>query len=206
MSHTRDEETAQDEPAPPQSGSRGSLSGNPPRWAWWVIGIVIPVLGIAATVWTTSTKTPSSSPPPAQTPRTTPPDASTLGQAPNQVPPVSASPAGAVPAVFLGVWEGSISDDVGEHHRRITIRQGKVGDEMVTTRTTSTATGSTIQCRGTGTLVAADSGTIELDTVVTESIPSGRCNSVGEQTLTLLDENRVRYQTAVATGILTRQR
>ncbi|MFB7206740.1 hypothetical protein [Streptomyces sp. INR7] len=203
MSHTRDEETAQDEPAPSRSGNPVS---NPPGWAWWVIGIVIPVLGIAATVWTTSTKTTSSSPPPAQTPRTTPPDTSALGQAPNQAPPASSSPTGAVPAVFLGVWEGSIGDDVGEHHRRITIRQGKVGDEMVTTRTTSTATGSTIQCRGTGTLVAADSNTIELDTMVTESIPSGRCNSVGEQTLTLLDENRVRYQTGLATGILTRQR
>ncbi|MFC9817755.1 hypothetical protein ACFVJM_37560 [Streptomyces virginiae] len=193
MSHTRDEETAQDEPAPSRSGSP---VGNPPGWAWWVIGIVIPVLGIAATVWTTS----------AKTPRTTPPDTSTVGRDSNQAPPASSSPPGAVPAVFLGVWEGSIGDDVGEHHRRITIRQGKVGDEMVTTRTTSTATGSTIQCRGTGTLVAADSDTIELDTTVTESIPSGRCNSVGEQTLTLLDENRVRYRTGVATGILTRQR
>ncbi|MER7466730.1 hypothetical protein [Streptomyces sp. NPDC097981] len=88
----------------------------------------------------------------------------------------------------------------------MTIRQGNVGDEIVTTRTTSNATGSTIQCRGAGTLVAADSSTIELDTMVTESIPSGRCNSVGEQTLTLLDDNRVRYQTGEATGILTRQR
>ncbi|MFJ9647661.1 hypothetical protein ACWEPM_23980 [Streptomyces sp. NPDC004244] len=45
---------------------------------------------------------------------------------------MSSSPTGAVPAVFLSVWEGSISDDTGEHHRRMTIRQRKVGDEMVT--------------------------------------------------------------------------
>ncbi|MFE2322831.1 hypothetical protein ACFXD5_02700 [Streptomyces sp. NPDC059385] len=203
MSHTRDEETAQVEQAPSASGNP---AGHPPRWAWWVIGIVIPVLGIAAMVWTTSAKAPSSSAPPAQTPRSTPPESpSAPGRAPSQAPLVSAAPTGAVPAAFLGVWEGSISDDTGEHHRRMTIRQGKVGDEMVTTRTTSNATGSSIQCRGTGTLVAADSGTIELDTMVTESIPSGRCKSIGEQTLTLLDDNRVRYQTGEATGILTRQ-
>ncbi|MFE1413637.1 hypothetical protein ACIGFK_34435 [Streptomyces sp. NPDC085524] len=191
MSQTRDEEGARVEQAPSQSGGTG---GSPPRWAWWVIGIVIPVLGIAATVWTTSAKTPGSAAPPVQTPHTTAPGT-----------PAPSAPAGAVPAVFLGVWEGAISDDTGEHHRRMTIRQGKFGDEVVTTRTTSTATGSTIQCRGTGTLVAADVGAIELDTMVTESIPSGRCKSIGEQTLTLLDENRVRYQTGEATGILTRQ-
>ncbi|MFD9725328.1 hypothetical protein [Streptomyces sp. NPDC059072] len=203
MSHTRDEETAHVGQAPLASGNPG---GHPPRWAWWVIGIVIPVLGIGATVWTTSAKAPSP-PPPAQIPRSTPPETpSSAGRGPDQAPSVSAAPAGAVPAVFLGVWEGSISDDTGEHHRRLTIRQGKVGDEMVTTRTTSNATGSSIQCRGTGTLVAADSSTIELDTMVTESIPSGRCKSIGEQTLTLLDDNRVRYQTGAATGILTRQR
>ncbi|MFD8412183.1 MULTISPECIES: hypothetical protein [unclassified Streptomyces] len=85
--------------------------------------------------------------------------------------------------------------------RRLTIRQGKVGDEVVTTRTTS----GNVQCRGAGTLLGAGADTVELDTVVTESIPSGRCHSVGEQTLTALDDNRVRYQAGKQTGILTRK-
>ncbi|MFJ7779805.1 hypothetical protein [Streptomyces yangpuensis] len=111
---------------PSQSGSPGS---GPPGWAWWVIGIVIPVLGIAATVRATSAKTPSSSAAPVQGPRTTPPESAAVGRAPNRASPASSSPTGAVPAVFPGGWEGSISDEAGEHHRRLTVRQGKVGDE-----------------------------------------------------------------------------
>ncbi|MER8041349.1 NPCBM/NEW2 domain-containing protein [Streptomyces sp. NPDC094032] len=30
--------------------------GNPPKWAWWVIGILVPVIGIAATIWAASAK------------------------------------------------------------------------------------------------------------------------------------------------------
>ncbi|MFD7262732.1 hypothetical protein [Streptomyces sp. NPDC059874] len=40
-------------------------SGHPPRWAWWVIGIVIPVVGTVATVFATSEKN-DTSPPPAR--------------------------------------------------------------------------------------------------------------------------------------------
>ncbi|MFE2140650.1 hypothetical protein ACFXA3_02645 [Streptomyces sp. NPDC059456] len=83
----------------------------------------------------------------------------------------------------------------------MTIRQGKIGDEVVTTRTTTSA----VQCRGAGTLLGVGADTIELDTVVTESTGSGRCLSVGEQTLTALDGDRVRYQAGEQSGVLTRK-
>lgn len=37
---------------PGQEQSRG----NPPKWSWWVIGILVPAVGIAATVWAASSK------------------------------------------------------------------------------------------------------------------------------------------------------
>ncbi|MFD9409957.1 hypothetical protein ACFWBN_23490 [Streptomyces sp. NPDC059989] len=67
---------------PPQMGPVPPVapSGHPPRWAWWVIGIVVPVVGTVATVFATSER---NDPPPhaagasapaasASTPQTTP--------------------------------------------------------------------------------------------------------------------------------------
>ncbi|MFD9727392.1 hypothetical protein [Streptomyces sp. NPDC059072] len=40
-------------------------SGHPPRWAWWVIGIVVPVVGTVATLFATSAKNDPATPPAA---------------------------------------------------------------------------------------------------------------------------------------------
>ncbi|MFD8633474.1 hypothetical protein [Streptomyces sp. NPDC059533] len=37
-------------------------SGHPPRWAWWVIGIVVPVVGTVATLFATSAKNDTATP------------------------------------------------------------------------------------------------------------------------------------------------
>ncbi|MFJ4671578.1 serine/threonine-protein kinase [Kitasatospora purpeofusca] len=109
-----------------------------------------------------------------------------------------ATPAGVLPQFFLGVWQGTISRD---QERLMTISQGKIGKTVVVTRTTS----SDAKCRGTGTLVSAREFTIELDTVVTESIPAGSCVSIGRQTLTRIDDDHLRWNAGTDTGILTRQ-
>ncbi|MET8972246.1 NPCBM/NEW2 domain-containing protein [Streptomyces hydrogenans] len=46
-------------------------SGQPPAWAWWVIGILVPVIGIVATVWANSGRADKAVPPPAVTTSTT---------------------------------------------------------------------------------------------------------------------------------------
>lgn len=38
-------------------------AGNPPKWAWWVIGILVPATGIAATIWAASARSDGTPPP-----------------------------------------------------------------------------------------------------------------------------------------------
>lgn len=106
--------------------------------------------------------------------------------------------AGIVPRFFLGMWRGTIT---GAQDRRMTITQGETGATVVVTRTVSDGA----KCRGTGTLLYAGESVIGLDTVVTESVPEGICASVGEQTLTRVDDDRLRYEAGTSSGILTRQ-
>ncbi|MFG2877052.1 hypothetical protein ACGFYU_18995 [Streptomyces sp. NPDC048337] len=83
---------------PPQLGPvpQASSSGHPPRWAWWVIGIVVPVLGTAATMLATSAREGASPPPAAGV--TAP--AGTAGAAAASTPAASASPSkSATPSV-----------------------------------------------------------------------------------------------------------
>lgn len=109
------------------------------------------------------------------------------------------TPTGTIPKAFLGVWQGTVTID---QERRMTITQGEIGMTVVVTRTTS----ADAKCRGTGTLLSVTESTIELDTVLTESIPEGSCASVGEQTLTLIDDAHLRWNAGDGgTGILARQ-
>ncbi|KUL62396.1 serine/threonine-protein kinase [Streptomyces sp. NRRL S-1521] len=121
--------------------------------------------------------------------------------APPATPTVTeeATPTETIPKAFLGVWQGTVTPD---QKRRMTITQGEIGMTVVVTRTTS----ADAKCRGTGTLLSVTESTIELDTVLTESIPEGSCASVGEQTLTLIDDAHLRWNAGDGgTGILTRQ-
>ncbi|WP_051756961.1 serine/threonine-protein kinase [Kitasatospora purpeofusca] len=125
------------------------------------------------------------------------PQQSTSGPATPAATP-EPTPAGVVPPAFLGAWRGTIT---GDQERLMTIAQGHIGSTVVVTRTISSDT----KCRGTGTLVSAGESAIELDTVVTESIPEGGCVSIGGQRLTRIDDDHLRWDAASGTGILTRQ-
>ncbi|MFD9518594.1 hypothetical protein [Streptomyces sp. NPDC059979] len=112
---------------PPQPGPvpQTAPAGHPPRWAWWVIGIVVPVTGTVATVLATSgkndtqppatggrapvsatsapqpTSAPSQSPTPSVAPLSPSPGPSSASASPSGVPDLSA-PAGYRPT--QGRW------------------------------------------------------------------------------------------------------
>ncbi|MCL6672953.1 MULTISPECIES: serine/threonine-protein kinase [Streptomyces] len=53
-------------------------------------------------------------------------------QQPTSASPTTSAPSdGAVPAAYLGSWSATITNADGENTRRITIRQGKVGDNVL---------------------------------------------------------------------------
>ncbi|MFJ9728362.1 protein kinase [Streptomyces sp. NPDC101209] len=53
-------------------------------------------------------------------------------QQPASASPTTSAPSdGAVPAAYLGSWSATITNADGENTRRITIRQGKVGDDVL---------------------------------------------------------------------------
>ncbi|XRQ08711.1 serine/threonine-protein kinase [Actinomadura welshii] len=96
------------------------------------------------------------------------------------------SPENAVPAAFVGTWEGRL--DNGQF-RRMVIKQGPIGADVVTTRTTDDRT----RCEGKGTVVSAEPRILRVSTRVTESDPPGRCSSVGAQMLKLQDKGSVQW-------------
>ncbi|WP_395110995.1 serine/threonine-protein kinase [Actinomadura sp. SCN-SB] len=108
---------------------------------------------------------------------------------------------GDVPPAFIGTWEGTIT---GPQTRRMTIKQGRYGNDVVITRTS----GSRARCEGAGTLVSAGARTLVVDTRVTASEPPGACVSVGEQTLTLTGDDTIRFRAedGTSTGTLRRLR
>ncbi|MEW2297022.1 protein kinase [Streptomyces sp. NPDC006743] len=61
------------------------------------------------------------------------PTLTTTGPSPTASGSGSAAPSdGAVPAGYLGTWKSSIDSALGAHPRRLTIRQGRVGDPVFT--------------------------------------------------------------------------
>ncbi|MFF5263667.1 serine/threonine-protein kinase [Actinomadura viridis] len=117
---------------------------------------------------------------------------------PSKKPSKKPSAKGDVPKFFLGTWEGTIS---GPQKRRMVIRQGRRGQDVVSTRTTS----SRAECRGSGVLVEAGERSLVLRTRVTGSDPAGACSSIGRQTLTRVDENTLRYRAGLSDGTLRRK-
>ncbi|GAA4071781.1 serine/threonine-protein kinase [Actinomadura miaoliensis] len=104
----------------------------------------------------------------------------------------------AVPAKLVGTWEGEIT---GGQTRRMTVRQGRTGSEIVTTRTVH----GTTECRGVGELVSSGERMIVIRTRVTYSKPSYACSSVGKQSLTLVGDDTVEYRAGGSSGLLKRK-
>ncbi|WP_043667397.1 serine/threonine-protein kinase [Streptomyces xylophagus] len=117
---------------------------------------------------------------------TTPGPTATSGK-----PSASASPsatptgAGAVPSGYLGTWNASIDNDTGHNTRQLTIRQGKVGDPVLTL----IADGPNYHCEFSADLAQQPGGESPLvigASTVTSGKPLSSCNPGSATEITLL--------------------
>ena len=119
---------------------------------------------------------------------TTPGPTATSGK-----PSASASPSatptgeGAVPSGYLGTWNASIDNDTGHNTRQLTIRQGKVGDPVLTL----VADGPNYHCEFSADLTQEPGGESPLAigaSTVTSGKPLSSCNPGSATEITLLSD------------------
>ncbi|MER6020847.1 serine/threonine-protein kinase [Streptomyces anulatus] len=107
---------------------------------------------------------------------------------------------GAVPKDFLGTWTGSIPGEQGASSRTLTIRQGKVGDQVLAlTAEGPLASGSTYHCEFTAPLSGrpAGDGPVRIGpSTVTSGRPASSCTPGKPTELTLLPDGDLRRSTA----------
>ncbi|MET9651958.1 serine/threonine-protein kinase [Streptomyces sp. NPDC006460] len=111
--------------------------------------------------------------------------------------PVSARPAGIVPAAFLGAWEGTLEGSA-EHPRetiRLELTQGAAGTKTaVYVHVTEDRL-----CMGRSRLVSADEDKVVLgESDVTTSVPPQRCTPAAHQTLALRSPEVLEWSSGAA--------
>ncbi|MFD8016025.1 serine/threonine protein kinase, partial [Streptomyces sp. NPDC059762] len=109
----------------------------------------------------------------------------------------SARPAGAVPAAFLGAWEGVLqgSPEVPRETIRIELAQGAPGAKTAV----YTHVGDNRLCMGRSRLVSADEDRVVLgESDVTTSVPPQRCMAAAHQTLTLRSPEVLEWSSGTA--------
>ncbi|MFD4340186.1 protein kinase [Streptomyces anulatus] len=110
---------------------------------------------------------------------------------------------GAVPKDFLGTWTGSIPGEQGASSRTLTIRQGKVGEQVLAlTAEGPLASGSTYHCEFTAPLSGrpAGDGPVRIGpSTVASGRPASSCTPGKPTELTLLPDGDLRRST-VGTG------
>ncbi|MFE5816307.1 protein kinase [Streptomyces sp. NPDC056479] len=108
--------------------------------------------------------------------------------------PATSEPAdGAIPASYLGTWTASIDNDTGQNTRRLTIRQGEVGDTVLSLVADGPAGTGTYHCEFEATLTRAPGGDspLEIGPSTVTAGPATSC-SPGEATeITLLPDGRL---------------
>ncbi|MEU2024194.1 protein kinase [Streptomyces sp. NPDC016469] len=99
---------------------------------------------------------------------------------------------GGIPDGYLGSWSGSIDNDTGHSTRELVIRQGDVGDTVLTlTAEGPLATGGTYHCvfEAPLTTEAAEGESVSIGpSIVTEGEPAASCSPGAPTTLTLLPD------------------
>ncbi|MEU2624732.1 serine/threonine-protein kinase [Streptomyces sp. NPDC007157] len=112
---------------------------------------------------------------------------------PSESPSSSASSAGTVPTAFLGTWATVIDNSTGHNTRELTIRQGAVGDTVLTL----VADGPGYHCEFDAKLAGkpGSGGPLEIGpSTVTTGKPRSSC-SAGEATeVTLLSDGRLKRE------------
>ncbi|QOV36746.1 protein kinase [Streptomyces ferrugineus] len=113
---------------------------------------------------------------------------------PTPTPTTSAPADGVVPARYLGTWTASIDNDTGRNTRRLTIRQGEVGDTVLSLVADGPAGTGSYHCEFEAALTEAPGadGPLEMGpSSVTAGEPATSC-SPGEATeVTLLPDGRL---------------
>ncbi|NSL43033.1 serine/threonine protein kinase, partial [Streptomyces sp. 8P21H-1] len=102
---------------------------------------------------------------------------------------------GAVPAEYLGTWTASIDNDTGRNTRRLTVRQGGVGDTVLSLTADGPAGSGTYHCVFRAAL-AEDPGAGDPLRIgpseVTAGEPATSCSPGGATELTVLPDGRLR--------------
>jgi hypothetical protein len=132
---------------------------------------------------------------PAPTVTSVPSDGSGSPTPTGSAPSPSASGAGAVPDAYLGTWQTTIGNANGSNTRRLTIRQGEVGDTVLTLVADGpTEGGGSYHCVFEAKLAEEPGdGPLEIGpSTVTTGEPASSC-SPGEATeVTLLPDGRLK--------------
>ncbi|MET7487579.1 protein kinase [Streptomyces sp. NPDC005538] len=120
----------------------------------------------------------------------TTPGPSTGEPSPTNSPSPSATPTGegAVPSGYLGTWNTSIDNSTGHNTRQLTIRQGKVGDPVLTL----IADGPGYHCEFSADLAQQPGGESPLaigPSTVTSGKPLSSCNPGSATEITLLSDS-----------------
>ncbi|WP_328933478.1 MULTISPECIES: protein kinase domain-containing protein [unclassified Streptomyces] len=119
---------------------------------------------------------------------------------PSASPSPSATPTGdgAVPTGYLGTWNASIDNDTGHNTRQLTIRQGKVGDPVLTL----VADGPGYHCEFSADLAQEPGGESPLAigaSTVTSGQPRSSCNPGSATEITLLSDSTLQ-RVSTSTG------
>ncbi|MFF1380077.1 hypothetical protein [Streptomyces sp. NPDC058308] len=111
-----------------------------------------------------------------------------------ETPTDKAPPTGVIPNKYLGTWKGTIENDLGRNTRWMVIRQGEVGDTVMTlTAIGPTDGGGVYRCVFQARLESVHAGAIETSgsTVISAKPPSS-CQPGTRSTLTLVGEDNLR--------------
>lgn len=135
-------------------------------------------------------RTASGSGGPATSAAPTTPGPTTGKPSPTNSPSPSATPTGdgAVPSGYLGTWNASIDNATGHNTRQLAIRQGKVGDPVLTL----VADGPGYHCEFTADLAQEPGGESPLAigaSTVTAGQPRSSCNPGSATEITLLSDD-----------------
>ncbi|MER6086648.1 serine/threonine-protein kinase [Streptomyces bluensis] len=128
-------------------------------------------------------------------PTTSAPTAPPTTEAPTTQNPTTRAPEdGAIPAGYLGTWSTGIDNAAGRSTRRLVIRQGEVGDTVLTLTADGPAGSGTYHCVFKAELAAAPSGGGPLrfgpSTVTTG--PAASCTPGAASEVTILPDGRLR--------------
>ncbi|MER5215747.1 serine/threonine-protein kinase [Streptomyces sp. NPDC002838] len=135
---------------------------------------------------------PSTSAPATPAPTTTEP-ASPASPTPSG-PTTSAPPDGTIPAAYLGTWTTTIDNADGRHTRRLTLRQGEVGDTVLSLVADGPVTGGTYHCLFEADLAEAPSANSPLrigPSTMTNWQPRSSCGPGEATEITLLPDGRL---------------